>query len=319
MAAARGRCSRAVDNNQPEPIAVTERERFPFPSAAQDAAAAGLTPETPQTRSSSYRLAFADPDFLLREELRPVRLQLELLKPDLIQSDEGIDSTVVIFGSARIPERETAAQRLREAQAASEADPGDDSLRRAAAIAARVLENSRYYDEARKLGELISLRARSSGQGDMVVITGGGPGIMEAANRGAMEAGGKSIGLNIVLPLEQQPNPYITPELCFHFHYFAVRKMHFLKRARALVACPGGFGTLDELFETLTLIQTGKINPVPVLLLGSSYWRRIINFEALLEEGAISECDLDIFRYVDTAEEAWEVIQAAYGSCPLPD
>jgi uncharacterized protein (TIGR00730 family) len=319
MAGRRGRRSPAADNNQPGPIVVTERERFPFPSAAQDAAVAGLTPDTPQTRSSSYRLAFADSDFLLREELRPVRLQLELLKPDLIQSDEGIDSTVVIFGSARIPDPETAAQRLREAQAAAEASPTDDRLRRAAVIAARALENSRYYDEARKLGQLITRGSQPGGEGNMVVITGGGPGIMEAANRGAMEAGGKSIGLNIVLPFEQQPNPYITPELCFHFHYFAIRKMHFLKRARALVACPGGFGTLDELFETLTLIQTRKINPVPVLLLGSSYWRRIINFEALVEEGAISEADLDIFQYVDTAEQAWEIIRAAYGSCPLPD
>ena len=315
----RGRRPRAVDNNQPGPIVVTERERFPFPSAAQDAAAAGLTPDSAQTRSSSYRLAFADSEFLLREELRPVRLQLELLKPDLIQNDEGIDSTVVIFGSARIPDEQTAAQRLREAQAAAEAHPNDSRLQRAAVVAARILENSRYYDEARRLAELITLGSQPCGQGNMVVITGGGPGIMEAANRGAMEAGGKSIGLNIVLPFEQRPNPYITPELCFHFHYFAIRKMHFLKRARALVACPGGFGTLDELFETLTLIQTRKIKPVPVLLLGSSYWRRIVNFEALVDEGAISENDLDIFRYVDTAEEAWEIIRAAYGSCALPD
>lgn len=293
-----------------------EHERFPFPSAAQDAVAAEQSEDTPQTRSSSYRLAFADSEFLLREELRPVRLQLELLKPDLIQSDEGIDSTVVIFGSARIPDRETAGQILREAQAAAEANPDDARLQRAAAVAGRVLDNSQYYEEARKLGELITRGANFSDQCDLVVITGGGPGIMEAANRGAMEAGGKSIGLNIVLPYEQRPNAYITPTLCFHFHYFAIRKMHFLKRARALVACPGGFGTLDELFETLTLIQTHKINPVPVLLMGSSYWRRIINFEALVEEGAISEEDLDIFQYVDSAQEAWEVIQAAYGSCP---
>ncbi len=146
----------------------------------------------------------------------------------------------------------------------------------------------------------------------MVVITGGGPGIMEAANRGAMEAGGKSIGLNIVLPFEQRPNEYITPELCFQFHYFAIRKMHFLKRARALVACPGGFGTMDELFETLTLIQTRKIKPVPILLLGSAYWRRIINFEAMVEEGTIDEKDLGLFRFVDTAVEAWQVIKKYY-------
>ena len=297
---------------------MTEKKRFPFPSAAQDAAAATLAADTPQTRSSAYRLAFDDPDFLLREELRPVRLQLELLKPDLVQSDEGIESTVVIFGSARIPDRETAARQLLEAEAAALGSPQDERLQRAAAVARRRLDNSRYYDEARRLGELITLGAEASEACDLVVITGGGPGIMEAANRGAMEAGGKSIGLNIVLPFEQRPNDYITPALCFHFHYFAIRKMHFLKRARALVACPGGFGTLDELFETLTLIQTGKIERVPVLLLGSSYWRRIINFDALLEEGAISEDDLEIFQYVDSAEEAWEIIKTAYSTCQLP-
>ena len=302
----------------PGPDAMTERERFPFPSAAQDAASASQDADTPQTRSSSYRLAFADPEFLLREELRPVRLQLELLKPDLVQSDAGIHSTVVIFGSARIPDEETARARLHTARTAAAAAPDDARLQRAARVAARVLDNSRYYNEARKLGELITRGAQSAEHCDLVVITGGGPGIMEAANRGAMKAGGKSIGLNIVLPFEQRPNPYITPELCFHFHYFAIRKMHFLKRARALVACPGGFGTLDELFETLTLIQTRKIEPVPVLLMGSRYWRRIVDFEALVEEGAISEHDLDIFQYVDSAQEAWDIIQAAHEGCASP-
>lgn len=284
----------------------------PFPTAAQDAVAAERSVDTPQTRSSAYRLAFADNDFLLREELRPVRLQLELLKPELIQIDEGIESTVVVFGSARIPDRHAAAQRLLEAERAVEQNPGDAKLQQKLAVARRVLENSRYYEEARKLGELITRETQASEKCDLMVITGGGPGIMEAANRGAMDAGGKSIGLNIVLPFEQSPNPYITPELCFHFHYFAIRKMHFLKRARALVACPGGYGTLDELFETLTLIQTGKINPVPILLLGGNYWRRVINFEALVEEGAISEEDLDIFQYVESAEEAWDIIKSAY-------
>jgi len=268
--------------------------------------------DSPQTRSSAYRLAFADPQFLLREELRPVRLQLELLKPDLIQADEGIDSTVVIFGSARMPDPESAALRLQEAEEAVAAAPGDERLNRELAIARRVLSNSHFYHEARKLAGLITEATRSSDRCELVVMTGGGGGIMEAANRGAMEAGGKSIGLNIVLPSEQHPNAYITPELCFHFHYFAIRKMHFLKRARALVACPGGFGTLDELFETLTLIQTGKIDPVPVLLMGASYWRRVINFDVLVEEGTISEQDLDIFQYVDTAEQAWAAIRSAY-------
>jgi uncharacterized protein (TIGR00730 family) len=289
---------------------MTEQTHNPFPSAAQDAIAAEARIDSPQTRASAYKLAFADNDFLLRDELRPVRLQLELLKPELIQSDQGIESTVVVFGSARIPDPQTAARQLQEAEQAALARPRDDRLQRRLAVARRVLDNSRYYDQARKLGELITRETETSDHCDLVVITGGGPGIMEAANRGAMDAGGKSIGLNIVLPFEQRPNPYITPELCFHFHYFAIRKMHFLKRARALVACPGGFGTLDELFETLTLIQTGKISRVPVLLLGSSYWRRIVNFEALVEEGAISEDDLDIFQYVDSAEEAWSVIKA---------
>ncbi|MEZ5504313.1 MAG: TIGR00730 family Rossman fold protein [Halioglobus sp.] len=260
--------------------------------------------------SDSYRLAFADNDFMLREELRPARLQLEFLKPELVQQDQGINSTVVIFGSARIPDPDTAQARLAQAQALADAAPGDAELEQKLAIARRVHANSAYYQEARKLGAMIT---RDTPACDMVVVTGGGPGIMEAANRGAMEAGGKSIGLNIQLPFEQQPNPYITPQLCFQFHYFAIRKMHFLKRARALVACPGGFGTLDELFDALTLIQTRKIAPLPVLLLGSRYWRRVIDFEALVEEGAISHQDLQLFEYVDTAEEAWDTIRAFYG------
>ena len=293
---------------------MTEKQRFPFPSAAQDAEAACLVAGgTAQTCSSSYRLAYADTEFLLREELRPVRLQLELLKPDLVQADEGISSTVVIFGSARTPEPAAAALQLQAAELAASAAPADSAARRRLGIARRVLANSRYYDEARKLGELITRETLASTKCDLVVITGGGPGIMEAANRGAMEAGGKSIGLNIVLPFEQLPNPYVSPELCFHFHYFAIRKMHFLKRARALVACPGGFGTMDELFETLTLIQTGKIDRVPVLLMGADFWRRMIDFEALVDEGVISEDDLDIFQFVESAEEAWAVIKAAYG------
>ncbi len=283
-----------------------------FPTAAQDVEAAELAVDTPQTRSSTYRLAYADQDFLLRDEVRPVRLQLELLKPDLVQSDEGIESTVVIFGSARMPDRPTATKRLKKAIRLAKENPEDSRLEKRVVIAQRVLENSCYYDEARKLGAMITDEALSSERCDMVVMTGGGPGIMEAANRGAMDAGGKSIGLNIVLPFEQRPNAYITPELCFQFHYFAIRKMHFLKRARALVACPGGFGTMDELFETLTLIQTKKIKPVPILLLGSAYWRRIINFEALVEEGAIDEEDLKLFDYVDSAEEAWQMIKKYY-------
>lgn len=280
-----------------------------FPTAEDDVTSARLTPDTIQTRSPSYRLAYTDEEFLLRDELRPVRLQLELLKPDLLQQENGIHSTVVVFGSARIPEEKVAASRLRLAETSAAASPTDTALAKEVRVARHVLKNSRYYDEARKLGRLIT---EDSKKCELVVITGGGPGIMEAANRGAADADGLSIGLNIVLPFEQQPNSYITPELCFQFHYFAIRKMHFLKRARALVACPGGYGTLDELFETLTLIQTKKIKPVPILLLGSEYWKRIINFDAMVEEGVIGEQDLMLFQYVETAEEAWQKIKDYY-------
>jgi hypothetical protein len=281
-----------------------------FPSAREDAAK-GL-PEGAHEASEAYRLAFTDTDFLLREELRPVRFQLELLKPDLIQQEHGIDSTVVIFGSARFLSREAAETALEEARRQSHEHPRSQSAKRALARAERALANSRYYEEARRLGALVT---RNSGHIEgcrLVVVTGGGPGIMEAANRGAWEAGGQSIGLNIVLPAEQAPNPWITPELCFRFHYFALRKMHFMMRARALVAFPGGFGTLDELFETLTLIQTGKSNRVPVLLFGAEFWHRLLNLEVLVEEGAIAAEDLQLLRFVETAEEAWEEIAAYY-------
>lgn len=281
----------------------------PFPTAEEDVSAARLTPDTLQTRSPSYRLAYSDEDFLLRDELRPVRLQLELLKPELLQQEYGISSTIVVFGSSRIPDEETAVARLNRVKAQAAAAPSNSDLVRKVEIATRILKNVRYYDEARKLGRLIT---EDSKQCELVVITGGGPGIMEAANRGAADVEGKSIGLNIVLPFEQQPNAYITPELCFQFHYFAIRKMHFLKRARALVACPGGFGTLDELFETLTLVQTRKIKPLPILLLGKEYWQRVINFEALVDEGMIDEHDLSLFQFVDTAEDAWQIIKTYY-------
>ena len=286
-----------------------ELPKSTFPTAEEDVSAARLSPDTAQTRSPSYRLAYTDDDFLLRDELRPVRLQLELLKPDLLQQEHGIHSTVVVFGSSRIPDEETAIARLEKARALALAAPADQGLARKVKIANRVVANARYYDEARKLARLIT---EDSKHCELVVVTGGGPGIMEAANRGAADAAGLSIGLNIVLPFEQQPNVYITPELCFQFHYFAIRKMHFLKRARALVACPGGFGTLDELFETLTLIQTRKIKPVPILLLGSEYWQGIINFELMVEEGTVDEQDLALFKFVDSADEAWQVIKAYY-------
>jgi uncharacterized protein (TIGR00730 family) len=276
-----------------------------FSSALHDAQAARLHIDSAQCRSASYRLAYQDEEFLLRDELRPVRLQLELLKAELILQQNHIESTVVIVGSSRISDPQTAEDRLVSAEAAYRRNPNDAALKEKVAIARRVLANSRYYDEARKLGGLIS---SNTGKDMLVVITGGGAGIMEAANRGAHEAGIPSIGMNIVLPYEQAPNSYITPELSFQFHYFAIRKMHFLMRAKALVAFPGGFGTLDELFETLTLVQTQKISPVPILLFGRSFWERVINFRALVEEGTISAEDLELFQFVETAEEAWETI-----------
>jgi uncharacterized protein (TIGR00730 family) len=261
--------------------------------------------EAPHCQSPSYRLAYQDPEFLLRDELRPVRLQLELLKPELILQEHQIESTIVIFGSARIPEPQLAMDALRQARAELRHDEADKALQRKVRIAERQVANSRYYDEARKLGRLISAY---SDDHRFVVMTGGGPGIMEAANRGAHDAGALSIGMNIVLAHEQLPNPYITPELNFQFHYFAIRKMHLLMRAKSLIAFPGGFGTLDELFETLTLIQTGKVKRIPVLLFGKEFWERLIHFQTLLDEGTIAVEDLDLFVYVDTAEEAWERI-----------
>jgi uncharacterized protein (TIGR00730 family) len=280
------------------------KTRF-FISALDDAQSARLVVDSPQCRSSSYRLAYQDEEFLLRDELRPVRLQLELLKPELILQENHIESTVVIFGSARIPDPETAEAQLVSAEAEHRKNKNDATLKQKVDIARRALANSKYYEEARKLGSLIS---SNTGKDMLVVVTGGGPGIMEAANRGAHEAGIPSIGMNIVLPFEQAPNPYVTPELAFQFHYFAVRKMHLLMRAKALVAFPGGFGTLDELFETLTLIQTQKVTAIPVFLFGKKFWERVINFNALVEEGTISSKDLDLFCYVETAEEAWEII-----------
>ena len=286
------------------------RKKKIFPSAQETAISAQKQIELLQCKSASYRLAFQDPEFLLQDELRPVRLQLELLKPELILKEQHIESTVVIFGSARIVDPETAETRLVSAQAEHSSNKQDPLLTRQVAVARRVLENSRYYDEARKLGQLIS---SNTGKDHLVVITGGGPGIMEAANRGAHEAGMPSIGMNIVLPHEQSSNRYITPDLNFQFHYFAVRKMHLLMRAKSLVVFPGGFGTLDELFETLTLIQTHKMQPIPVLLFGKAFWERIIKFNALVDEGTISAEDLELFRYVETADEAWKLISEANG------
>ena len=295
-------------------MAESSKYKRVFPTAVEDVRASRLAADTVQTRSPSYQLAFTDNEFMLRDELRPVRLQLELLKPDMLQEEYGIHSTVVVFGSARVPSTEVAKRAMLEAEDRLEANPADAGLQRELRIAKRILANSNYYEQARQLAKLITLGKEAGAPSQLVVVTGGGPGIMEAANRGASEVQGKSIGLNIVLPFEQKPNVYITPELCFQFHYFAIRKMHFLKRAKALVACPGGFGTLDELFETLTLVQTCKIQPVPVLLMGREFWQKLINFDFMVEEGMISERDLELFQIVDTAEEAWEIIRQVYAN-----
>ena len=289
-----------------------KKKTEPFPSALEDARAAELCIPSPQTLSPSYRLAYRDHDFLLKDELRPVRLQLELLKPELILREHGIERTIIVFGSARIPEPKAAHEQLAEMEAAARKDPTNESLARKVGIARRVADKSKYYEEARRLASLISQAGKALDKPHDVVVTGGGPGIMEAANRGAYDAGAESIGLNIVLPFEQKPNAYITPELCFQFHYFAIRKMHFLMRAKALVVFPGGYGTLDELFETLTLIQTRKIKPIPVLIFGREFWEKIINFDALVDEGTISPEDIELFQYVETAEQAWEIISRIY-------
>jgi len=252
----------------------------------QDREFAENVPDTPQTRAPSYRLAFADDDFLCREDLRPVRLQLELLKPELLMNEAEVDSTIVLFGGARIPE------------------PAKKDTARTQTLA----DLSEYYEEARKFAELMTKRSMAAGGRENVIVTGGGPGVMEAGNRGAQDAGGRSIGLNIVLPHEQAPNEYVTPELCFNFHYFAIRKMHFLMRASAITVFPGGFGTLDELFEALTLIQTGRMDRVPFLLFGRSFWEKIINWDALSDAGTISADDLNLFKFVETAEEAIDAL-----------
>ena len=279
-----------------------------FPTAQQDAEGT-KPPSRYDGPESAYRLAFTDTEFLLREELRPVRMQLELLKPELVQTAQGIVSTIVIFGSARILAPEAAAAQLTAARAGQDAA----ALRRAETQ----VQMSRYYDAARRFAALVTTRSAQHAT-PIYVVTGGGPGIMEAGNRGAFEAGGKSIGLNIVLPHEQQPNAYITPELCFQFHYFALRKMHFLMRSIALVCFPGGFGTLDELFETMTLIQTGKCRRRPILLFGREFWTRLIDFDLLVETGMISPEDLHLFHFVESAEEAWSLLESEYGF-DLPD
>ena len=260
--------------------------------------------DTPQTRHPAYRLAFQDTDFLLREELRPVRFQLELLKPEMLLDEAGVGSTLVMYGSARIPSPE-------QAQARIDAAKDEDEFEQK--VAQRLADKAKYYAEAHALAKMVSEKSIiEDGKRQFVVCSGGGPSIMEAANRGASDAGAESIGLNIILPHEQAPNAYVTPYLSLNFHYFALRKMHFLLRAKAVAVFPGGFGTFDEFFELLTLVQTGKMKPMPILLFGKDFWTRVVNFEAIAEEGTISKKDLDLFRWCETADEAWAHISAFY-------
>jgi uncharacterized protein (TIGR00730 family) len=294
------------------------REPLPWhqPKPAQDDADA---PRRLQAilESPSYCEADEDVDFLNIDATRGVRLQIDYFKPELLLTQHDIEHTVVVFGSTRIPEPAAARRAVETLRLRAAADPGNEELRLRLQRAERVAEKSRYYEVAREFGHLVSAAAGANSP-RLVVLTGGGPGIMEAANRGAFDAGAKSVGLNIALPHEQYPNPYITPDLCFRFHYFAIRKLHFLLRAKALVAFPGGFGTFDELFETLTLVQTRTIKPVPVVLVGEAYWRRAFDADFLVEEGVIDPEDRELFWFAETAEEIWHGILHWYKTSGEP-
>ncbi len=295
----------------PEP-AHPERRRVPLPTQSPK-----VLVDDPEAMARvadimdcpGYRQADQDVAFLNRDELRGVRLQIDYLKPELLLQQHDVEHTIVVFGSTRLHEPRAALRNVAKLEQALNADPENEDIIRRLAVARSILGKSRYYDEARSLGRLVAESGRGPEDCRVMLMTGGGPGIMEAANRGAYDAGRKSIGLNITLPFEQYPNPYLTPGLSFRFHYFAIRKLHFLKRARALVAFPGGYGTLDELFETLTLIQTRIIAPLPVVLVGESFWRKAINVDFLVDEGVIDAEDRDLFWYAETAAEVWQGIQ----------
>lgn len=267
---------------------------------------------------ASYREADRDVDFLAEDDTRGVRLQLDYQKAELLLRQHDIAHTIVVFGGTRVVESKAARRRLSEAEAAAAADPEDAALRHLVSVARRGVENSRYYDIAREFGALVGAAGRHSADGRIVILTGGGPGIMEAANRGARDRQADSVGLNIALPHEQYPNPYVTPDLCFSFHYFAIRKLHFLLRARALVVFPGGYGTMDELFEILTLVQTRKVRPLPVVLVGEAFWGRVFNPDVLVEEGTIDPEDRDLFWYAETADDAWNGIVRWYAASGSP-
>ncbi|MFN4291997.1 MAG: LOG family protein [Permianibacter sp.] len=288
-----------------------------YPTAKETLRAARQCQNTEQTESPTYRLAFADDDYLLSDDTRAVRLMLEWMKFDDLLDNAGVEHTIVMFGSARIGTRDQMQVRVSALKAALKQDHDNRDLLDELAIAERLLEKSAYYDMAHALAGKVARDGEQRFGFPCHIVTGGGPGIMEACNRGAFDAGADSIGLNIVLPTEQHPNPFTTPRFSFQFHYFAIRKMHFLMRARAIVIFPGGFGTLDELFETLTLRQTGRVTRMPIILVGSQYWNRIINFEALAEEGVINRRDLQLFSYADSAEQAFEQIADFYQRYPL--
>ncbi len=263
-------------------------------------------------RSPAYKIAYYDNEFMAQDHARPFRLQVEMMKPEILLQQQKIKSTIVVFGGTRIVEPREATAEVRKLETKVRRNPRDRDLRKQLRIARSIKAKSHYYDEAREFGRLVSSGSRIDHDHEFVIITGGGPGVMEAANRGAFDIGAKTIGMNITLPLEQEPNPYISPELCFQFHYFALRKMHFLLRAKALVAFPGGYGTLDELFEALTLVQTQKVKPLPIILFGEEYWRRLIDFEYLVNEGTIDPQDVELFVYADKATDAWDYIRYFY-------
>jgi uncharacterized protein (TIGR00730 family) len=291
------------NRDQRRKVTIMAERRIPtaFRTSGEDIRAIRHVPRTPQTEAPAYRLAFTDEDFMTSEDLRGVRFQLEYQKAEMWLRERGIDSTVVLFGGARIPA------------------PGTEATMAKTPTAKRNLErNSVYYEEARRFARLASLTAASLDYREFIVTTGGGPGVMEAGNRGASEIGAPSIGLNIVLPHEQAPNAYVDPDLCFNFHYFATRKVHFLLRAKVVAIFPGGFGTMDEFFETLTLIQTGRMDRIPVVLFGSEFWSRVVDLDFLAEEGTISPDDPELFVHVDTAEEGWEVVRRFYDLPELP-
>jgi uncharacterized protein (TIGR00730 family) len=264
-------------------------------------------------KSPSYQLAEYDVDFLKRPENRPLRMQLELLKTETLLREHKVESTIVVFGGTQIVPRDQAEAIVREAKLNLKQSPQDARAIRALQRAESVLAKSHYYDEAREFSRLVSSKCQSGGRCNLVIMTGGGPGIMEAANRGAFEIGAKSVGLNIDLPHEQEPNPFITPELCFQFHYFAMRKFHFVLRTAALVIFPGGYGTLDELFEVLCLRQTQRMQHIPIILYGRSYWDSILNFQRLADEGSVQDEDLQLIEYAETPQEAWNIIAAFHG------